>query len=72
MHLMWHERTDTSTKADPEDDIIVFPEEAKFEKVRAAQLGAMIRESVCKCDIDVVLLMLITRRCRMLAEVVRP
>ena len=35
-HLMWHERTDAGTKADPEDDVVVFPEEAKFEKVGPA------------------------------------
>lgn len=72
MHLMWHERTETSTKADPEDDIIVFPEEAKFEKVRALHIDAIVLHIICLCNVAVVLLVLITRSCRMRAEVVHP
>jgi hypothetical protein len=30
---MWYERNDVTTKAEPEDDVVVFPEEARFEKV---------------------------------------
>lgn len=42
-HLMWYERTDAGCKAEPENDVIVFPEEATFQKVQRARRGHIFR-----------------------------